>query len=152
MLHPFDLATNKVLALVGRLEPRDWIDVLQCDEKLQPLGYLAWAACGKDPGFNPLFLIQWARRSGRYTQVELNELSFEGQAPKAAELGKQWHAILETAEKTCSILPDNQLGTCILNEKNGLFRGDPEELKESLRGGRLRFHKGSIRGVWPRIG
>ncbi|MCX7008454.1 MAG: nucleotidyl transferase AbiEii/AbiGii toxin family protein, partial [Kiritimatiellaeota bacterium] len=46
-LHPLDLAANKVLALVGRLEPRDWIDVLGCDEKLQPLGYLAWAACGK---------------------------------------------------------------------------------------------------------
>lgn len=46
-LHPFDLATNKVLALVGRLEVRDWIDVIACDERLQPLGYLAWAACGQ---------------------------------------------------------------------------------------------------------
>lgn len=27
-LHPFDLATNKVLALIGRLEVRDWIDVI----------------------------------------------------------------------------------------------------------------------------
>jgi hypothetical protein len=29
-LHPFHLATNKVLALVGRVEARDWIDILQC--------------------------------------------------------------------------------------------------------------------------
>ena len=29
ILHPFDLATNKVLALVGRLEVRDWVDVIQ---------------------------------------------------------------------------------------------------------------------------
>ncbi|MCP4622792.1 MAG: hypothetical protein GY850_04580, partial [bacterium] len=29
-LHPFDLATNKALALVGRLEVRDWIDLIQC--------------------------------------------------------------------------------------------------------------------------
>jgi hypothetical protein len=49
-LHPIDLATNKVLALVGRLEVRDWVDVLECDARLQPLGYLAWAACSKDPG------------------------------------------------------------------------------------------------------
>ena len=28
-LHPFDLATNKVLALVGRLEVRDWVDVIE---------------------------------------------------------------------------------------------------------------------------
>ena len=53
MLHAFDLATNKVLALVGRLEVRDWVDVISCDERLQPLGYLAWAACAKDPGFAP---------------------------------------------------------------------------------------------------
>jgi hypothetical protein len=35
-LHPFDLATNKVLALVGRVEARDWIDILQCDAAVQP--------------------------------------------------------------------------------------------------------------------
>jgi len=33
-LHPFDLATNKVLALVGRAEPRDWIDAIHCAEHL----------------------------------------------------------------------------------------------------------------------
>ncbi|MFN2374990.1 MAG: hypothetical protein ABR538_00510 [Candidatus Binatia bacterium] len=32
VLHPFDLATNKVLALVGRVEVRDWVDVLACAE------------------------------------------------------------------------------------------------------------------------
>lgn len=53
VLHPFDLATNKVLALVGRLEVRDWVDVIASDERLQPLGYLAWAACAKDPAFGP---------------------------------------------------------------------------------------------------
>lgn len=54
-LHPIDLATNKVLALVGRLEARDWIDLILCSEQVQPLGYLAWAACGKDPGFSPAY-------------------------------------------------------------------------------------------------
>ncbi len=34
-LHPFDLATNKVLALVGRLEARDWVDVINCHERIQ---------------------------------------------------------------------------------------------------------------------
>lgn len=48
VLHPFDLATNKALALVGRLEVRDWVDVIECDRRLQPFGYLAWAACGLD--------------------------------------------------------------------------------------------------------
>lgn len=39
-LHPFDLATNKVLAMAGRLEVRDWIDFLSCDRELQQFGYL----------------------------------------------------------------------------------------------------------------
>jgi hypothetical protein len=39
-LHPFDLATNKVLALVGRAVPRDWVDIIECDSRLQPFGYL----------------------------------------------------------------------------------------------------------------
>jgi hypothetical protein len=43
--------TNKLLALVGRVEVRDWIDIIESSERIQPLGYLAWAACGKDPGY-----------------------------------------------------------------------------------------------------
>jgi hypothetical protein len=65
-LHPVDLATNKVLALVGRLEVRDWVDVIECSERLQPLGYLAWAACGKDPGFSPAGILEHAAHSARY--------------------------------------------------------------------------------------
>jgi hypothetical protein len=34
VLHPFDLAANKVLALIGRLEVRDWVDVIHCAERL----------------------------------------------------------------------------------------------------------------------
>ena len=32
-LHPIDLAVNKVLALVGRNEPRDFLDVLQVQDE-----------------------------------------------------------------------------------------------------------------------
>src|SRR5262245_31666386 len=32
-LHPFDLAVNKVLALVGRAMPRDWVDIIECDSR-----------------------------------------------------------------------------------------------------------------------
>ncbi|MBI5510277.1 MAG: hypothetical protein HY903_16085 [Deltaproteobacteria bacterium] len=37
VLHPFDLATNKVLALVGRLEVRDWVDTILACDHIQPL-------------------------------------------------------------------------------------------------------------------
>lgn len=82
-LHPFDLATNKVLAMAGRLEVRDWVDVLSCDERLQPLGFLVWAACGKDPGFGPALLVREIRRASRYSQAEVDLLEFDG--PRRAE-------------------------------------------------------------------
>ncbi len=85
-LHPFDLATNKLLALVGRAEPRDLVDALACHEALQPLGYLAWAACGKDPGFSPQAILEHAAGSTRYAAVELAGLAFEGASPDPADL------------------------------------------------------------------
>lgn len=62
-LHPYDLATNKVLAMVGRVEVRDWIDVIECHLNIQRLGYLLWGACGKDPGFGPDMILNQAKRS-----------------------------------------------------------------------------------------
>jgi hypothetical protein len=84
-LHPFDLATNKVLALVGRLEPRDFVDTLTCDRQLQPLGYLAWAASGKDPGFGPAAILERAARA-HYSRAELAGLDFVSGVPDAATL------------------------------------------------------------------
>src|SRR5262249_44141174 len=46
-LHPIDLAINKVLALAGRDESRDFLDVLYVDREVLPLGALCWAASGK---------------------------------------------------------------------------------------------------------
>jgi len=147
-LHPLDLAANKVLALVGRLEPRDWVDVLACDEKLQPLGYLAWAACGKDPGFSPAALLQEARRSSRYTQSELNALDFEGGTPDAAELSRRWHAALQTATEICARLPAAEVGKCVLIAAGALCCLPPAGLKDTTS---LQFHDGKIGGAWPRI-
>ncbi len=83
-LHPFDLATNKVLALAGQLEPRDWVDVILSGERLQPLGYLAWAACGKDPGFNPAAILEHAARASRYLPTNCRRTS--SACPRAASI------------------------------------------------------------------
>ena len=66
--------------------------------KPRPVGYLAWAACGKDPGFSPASLLAEASRTGRYTQAELDELAFEGSPPDARVLGAQWHRMLAEAQ------------------------------------------------------
>jgi hypothetical protein len=150
-LHPFDLATNKVLALVGRLEARDWIDTIECSERLQPLGYLAWAACGKDPGFGPLTILQEAARSGRYSADEIASLSFTGTPPDAADLSRRWHLALATAKDLVDLLPVDHSGECVLDAGGSLFRGGAAELEPALSAGAVIFHPGSIRGALPRI-
>jgi len=148
-LHPFDLATNKVLALVGRLEVRDWIDVIGCHSRLQELGYLVWAACGKDPGLNPELIIGEAARSGRYTQDEIASLDFSGPRPDAGSLSREWKRILAQAGGIVAALPLGKIGTCVLNAMGGLFRGGPEELGKRLDRGEVHFHPGRIRGAFP---
>lgn len=151
VLHPFDLATNKVLALVGRLEVRDWVDVIHCHEKLQPLGYLAWAACGKDPGFSPHAILQHAGQSARYSAEEVLTLSFEGTPPDAMELAKIWHRSLTEAKGIVSCLPPSEAGTGVMERGGELFRGDVEALQSALAEGGIRFHRGRIRGSLPSL-
>lgn len=148
-LHPFDLATNKVLAMAGRIEARDWVDVLTCDERLQPLGYLVWAACGKDPGFGPPALLAEIRRGSRYSQAELDLLDFDGPKPDASTLGRRWHEVLSAATAVCERLPAEEVGTCVATADGELYRGRAEEIEEGFAGGRIRFHRGRIGGAWP---
>ncbi len=150
-LHPFDLATNKVLALVGRAEPRDWVDVIECDRRIQPLGYLAWAAAGKDPGLNPSFILEQAARSGRYTEAELAPLAFEGERPTAASLAALWKTLLLDARALIDLLPAGEAGKCVCQPSGDLVRADAAMLREALNANRVLFHPGSIRGAFPRI-
>ena len=150
-LHPFDLATNKVLALVGRLVVRDWIDVVECHTLLQPLGYLAWSASGKDPGLSPVFILDQAHRSGRYVQVEVDTLTFEGNRPDARDLAVRWKQMLREAEEIVDILPADNVGTCVLDSEGNLLRASAAELKVLLASDKVRYHAGCLRGAYPVI-
>lgn len=149
-LHPLDLATNKALALVGRLEPRDWVDMLECHERLQRLGYLLWAACGKDPGYTPDFLLGEAARQ-RYAQAELDSLHFGGDRPDAAALGHRWKTAVAEARELINALPPTQVGCCVLGLDGQLYSGESDDLQRDLPGGKILFHAGHIGGVWPMI-
>lgn len=91
MLHPVDLAVNKVLALAGRDEPRDFADILYVHQRVLPLGAAVWAATGKDPGFTPLSLLELLKRRGRYRPEDFERLHlavpFDLLAAKQAWLG-----------------------------------------------------------------
>ncbi len=152
VLHPFDLATNKLLAMVGRVEPRDWIDVIECDARLQPLGYLAWAACGKDPGFSPKSILEEAVRGAHYTAPEIATLDFDHEPPDLAALSRRWHAIVKTAHQVIDALPASEVGRCVLTDRGELCRDTPEDLSNALGHGAIRFRAGAIRGAVPRVG
>jgi len=145
---PFDLATNKLLALIGRHEVRDWVDLLVCGRGVQPLGYLARAACGKDPAFSPASILDHASRNGRFTAVELAELEFAGPPPDAAELAGEWHAALDAARRVVALLPAGESGGCVLRG-DGLCRLDATALSTALDAGEIRYRSGSIGGALP---
>jgi hypothetical protein len=148
-LHPFDLAANKVLALVGRAEARDWVDIIGFHSRLQELGYLIWAACGKDPGLNPELILNEAVRSARYTREEISALDFEGPSPDAGDLSREWKKMISQAAEIIALLPPEKMGTCVLDKSMGLFRGDSDALKKHLESGGIRFHPGRIHGAFP---
>ena len=99
-LHPFDLASNKVLALVGRLEV---------------------------------------------------QLAFAGSPPDAHALAVTWRTALDQAAAIIDEPPYQQAGTCVLDARAGLFRGDPPALKRALTEDAIRFHEGSLGGAYPRL-
>lgn len=70
LLHPIDLAINKVLALAGRDEPRDFVDILFVHRSVLPLAGLSWAAVGKDPGLSPLSLLELLKRRMADARIE----------------------------------------------------------------------------------
>ena len=148
-LHPFDLATNKVLAMAGRLEVRDFIDLITCCEQIQPLGYLIWAACGKDPGFGPPALLQEIRRGGRYSQAEIDLLDFEGDTPDAGDIGRRWRHQLEEADALCELLPVDDVGSAVVMEDGKLCLLDEPALADALKSKTISFHHGTIGGAWP---
>ncbi|MBI5548406.1 MAG: hypothetical protein HY901_31375 [Deltaproteobacteria bacterium] len=147
-LHPVDLATNKLLAVAGRREARDWIDILHCHESLQPLGYLAWAASGKDPGLGPLAIIEEAARSARYTQAEVDGLQFDGPAPDVKALSARWHQAIAEAREIIALLPPEQTGKLVLHGQD-LETAGPELLRRQLP--QLTFHEGRLRGAFPEV-
>ena len=75
VLHPVDLATNKIMAAAGRREPRDVVDLVMIHEQVLPLGAVLWAAVGKSLGFTPEGLINEVRRLASYTEADFRRVA-----------------------------------------------------------------------------
>jgi hypothetical protein len=140
-----------VLALVGRVEARDWVDVVHVSEHVQPLGYLAWAACGKDAGFSPAAILEHTARSTHYAPAEIQALSFAPEPPDAAALARRWRAELAEARGIVALLPPAEVGRCVLARDGTLFTGSAADLRRALDRKGLVFHEGAIRGALPQL-
>ncbi|MDA0578526.1 MAG: hypothetical protein O3B24_10565 [Verrucomicrobia bacterium] len=145
-LHDADAAINKALAIAGRSEIRDFVDVLHLHGTFLSLGALAWAACGKDPGFTPEFLLDQAGRHAAYTQTDLNRLQLR-EPLDLRVLKQQWLAAMEQARHLVAALPPEDLGCLYLGTDRNPTTPDPASAAFPA----LARHKGSIRGAWPTV-
>ncbi len=145
-LHQADLATNKVLALAGRSEVRDFLDILLIDRTYLSLGAVIWAACGKDPGFTPALLLDQTNRHSRYQESDLKGEHL-ARPVDLRELKQQWLAARARAERLSEQLPAEELGCLYLDPGSKPVTPDPNSRDFP----KLTRHFGSIRGAWPRI-
>ena len=148
LLHPIDLAVNKVLALAGRDEPRDFVDILFVHETVLRLAGLAWAAVGKDSGLSPFSLLELLKRHGRYRPEEFDRLHL-AEPFDLSSAKQEWLAALREAERFARERPPVESG-CLYysDERDGFVI--PEAGVE-LSDQKVVLHFGRPGGVLPRI-
>jgi hypothetical protein len=141
VLHPADLATNKVAAAYGRREPRDVVDLLTIHDRILPLGAVVWASVGKTLGFTPEGVINEIRRTARYTEADFRRVASDPPVDPAATM-KRLREILSEAEAFVMRMPTDKAGLLFL--KNGqAVEPDPTQLPD------YQTHAGRRRGQWP---
>ena len=145
-LNFWDAATNKVLALFGRHVFRDYVDTLYLHEKHLHLGALTWAAAGKDGGLTPELIIDWSRRSSRYTAEDVEKVRL----PSPPDLRAMKLAFLQATEESESLftrLPMEEMGCLYLDASGKPVCPNPDSPEFP----KLTRHYGSVKGAWPRI-
>ena len=143
VLHPVDLAVNKVLALAGRDETRDVLDALHLHRRVLVLSALCWAACGKDPGFTPLSLLELLRRRGRVRAEDLARLDL-AEPIDLHELKRAWLDALDSVEPFVASRPPEEIG-CLYYSPSQRNFVDPRFVPDAVP------HFGRPGGVLPRI-
>src|ERR1039457_6274284 len=109
ILHPVDLATNKVAAAYGRREPRDIVDLLAIHQEILPMGAAVWASAGKALGFTPEGIINEIRRNARYTDADFRRIDSDPPIDPAATM-KRLREVLSQAEAFVSRMPTDKVG------------------------------------------
>ncbi len=141
VLHPVDLAMNKVMAAAGRRELRDIVDLVTVHQTILPLGAVVWAAVEKSPGFTPEGLVAEIRRNANYPAAEWRALqSSEPLDPKV--ITERLRATLAEAEAFIARMPTDKMGLLFL-QAGRVVQPDPDRLND------YQTHAGQRRGQWP---
>lgn len=149
LLHEVDLAINKALALAGRDEPRDFVDILYAHERILSLAGLLWAAVGKDPGFSPLSLLELLKRRGKMRPEDVNRLDLA--RPFDLEAARDtWREALERADAFARTRPADEAGCLYYSPDERRFAVPASETPLSDQG--LVVHWGRPGGILPRTG
>lgn len=146
-LHETDAAVNKVLALAGRNEVRDLVDVVYLHKTHLSLGAMAWAACGKDPGFTPEFLLDHAGRHAAYTRTDIDRLSLRDPID-VKDLKQEWLDALQHARRLVAVLPAEEVG-CLYLDPKGHTPVTPDPESDAFP--QLTRHWGAVHGAWPTV-
>ncbi len=142
MIHPVDLATNKVMAAAGRRKVADAVDLLTINDHILPLGPVIWAAVEKAPGYTPEGLIAEIRRNAvRYREEDLRAVPSNEVLDPKVFLGRL-RAVLDEAEAFVSRMPTEKIGLLFLKDGK-VVEPDPERLDDYA------THAGRRRGHWP---
>ncbi len=144
-LHPVDLSINKVLTLVGRNEPRDFLDVLTIHREVLPLGALCWAASGKDPGFTPHSLLGLLKRRGTHRPEDFARLRLTKKLD-LTEMKTDWLEALASAEAFISERPPSEAG-CLYHSPS--TKGFYAPSRADVPGTDYAPHFGQLGGVLP---
>ena len=141
VLHPVDLAMNKVMAAVSRREVRDLVDLVTVHETILPLGALIWAAVEKSPGFTPEGLIAELQRNAHYPAAEWRAIVMI-KPVDPVDVSARLRRALNDAEEFVTRMPTSQIGLLFLKDGE-VTQPDPDHLE------RYETHAGQRRGHWP---
>lgn len=143
VLHPVDLATNKVAAAADRRVPRDIVDLVTVHERALPLGAIVAAAVGRFPGTSPEGMLAEITRHSRFTAAEFQALATD-QPTDVQAMHRRIRAMIEDAERFLAALPSDAVGLVFLDGDTPV-QPDPANLACHT------TRPGSLGGVWPTV-
>lgn len=147
-LHDADLAVNKMLALAGRQEPRDYVDVMDLNRRGYTIAALAWAAPAKDPGFTPLLILDEISRNSRIDPSRLAAEILSAETLDPVAMKRELLDGIRHARALYETLPPEQMGCLYVDEEMNVAAPDPAAVADR----RLRLHRATLRGTWPTPG